>query len=173
MANAPKIRTLPPQEWGMYRDLRLRALADSPDAFDCTLAEERNRSDAEWLNRLASCADLRWDLPLVAELYGEPIGMAWGHIEQDNPDVASVHQMWVAPSHRGSGVGGLLLEAVIAWARARDAAYVDLEVACGDSPARRLYARAGFEPEGSPRELRPGSDLLGQPMRLKLKCDAV
>jgi GNAT superfamily N-acetyltransferase len=83
--------------------------------------------------------------------------------------VAALSQMWVAPTHRGRGVGQKLLEAVIAWATAQNVAALDLGVTCGDSPARRLYERAGFKPLGEPQPLRPGSTLLAQPMRLALK----
>lgn len=77
--------------------------------------------------------------------------------------------MWVAPGHRGLGAGRMLLEAVIAWAKAQNASYLDLGVTCGDRPARRLYERAGFKPKGKPQPLRPGSTLLVQPMRLALR----
>ena len=172
MTDAPTIRAFTADEWRVYRDLRLRALADSPDAFGSTLEAEEGRPDAEWSRRLASGADARWKLPLVAEVRGEPIGLAWGRIETSTPDVAALYQMWVAPSHRGLGAGRMLLEAVIAWARAQNASYLDLGVACGESPARRLYERAGFQPMGAPQPVRPGSGLFGQPMRLALRSAA-
>jgi ribosomal protein S18 acetylase RimI-like enzyme len=164
----PNIRTFAPQEWEIYKDLRLRALADSPDAFGRTLAEEQARSDAGWSNRLSSGANSSWDLPLVAEVDGEPVGLAWGRIEDSRPDVAYLFQMWVAPAYRRLGTGRMLLETVIAWAQAHRARYVDLGVTLSNSPALRLYQRAGFEPAGEPQPLRPGSELLGLPMRLTL-----
>jgi len=169
ISDAPTVRALTADEWRVYRELRLRALADSPDAFGSTLAKEEGRQDAEWSRRLVSGADGRWNLPLVAEVRGEPIGLAWGRIETSDPDVAALYQMWVAPSHRGLGAGQMLVEAVIGWAKARNAAYLDLGVTWRDSPARRLYERAGFKPMGEPQPLRPGSQLLGQPMRLVLR----
>lgn len=169
MFDKPEVRIFAPHEWGTYRDLRLRALAEAPDAFGSTLAAEQNRPDDEWLRRLTAGADARTNLPLVAEVRGEPIGLAWGRIEASDPEVAALYQMWVAPSHRGLGAGRLLLEAVIAWARDQNASYLDLGVTCGDRPARRLYERAGFKPKGEPQPLRPGSTLLVQPMRLELK----
>jgi ribosomal protein S18 acetylase RimI-like enzyme len=77
--------------------------------------------------------------------------------------------MWVAPDHRAMGAGQMLLEAVIAWARATNASYLALVVTCGNGPAMRLYARAGFQPVGEPEPVRPGSELLAQAMRLALR----
>src|SRR5262245_19074389 len=111
MADVPSIRTLAADEWRLYRDLRLRALADSPDAFGSTLVEESGRPDAEWARRLAASADVRVNLPLVAEIRGQLVGLAWGRIDTSNPEVAALYQMWVAPPHRGWGVGEKLLEA--------------------------------------------------------------
>jgi GNAT superfamily N-acetyltransferase len=170
--NTPKVRKFTPQEWETYRDLRLRALADSPDAFGSTLAAEQDRSDAEWSNRLVSGADSNWDLPLLAEIDIRPIGLAWGRIEKTNPDVANLYQMWVAPTHRCLGAGKMLLEAVVDWARTRDVNCLDLGVTFRNSPAMRLYTHAGFQPVGEPQPMRQGSELLGQPMRLKLRSNA-
>lgn len=162
------IRAFDPHEWRTYKDLRLRALADSPDAFGSTLVREQDRSDAEWSSRLSPHAGSSWDLPLIAEEDGVPAGLAWCRIESADPSVANLYQMWVAPDYRGLGAGRLLLEAAIAWARSKGAACLELGVTCRDSPAMRLYQTAGFEPLGQPEPLRPGSELLCQSMRLDL-----
>ena len=171
MKKSPSIRPFAPNEWTIYKDLRLRSLADSPDAFGRTLAEEREHLDAEWSSRLESGANSGLDLPLVAEVDDRPVGLAWGRIAESNPDVVHLHQVWVAPGHRGLGIGHALLETVIAWARAKNACYLALGVTLRDSPAMRLYRRSGFEPIGEPQPLRQGSKLLAQPMRLKLKTE--
>jgi Acetyltransferase (GNAT) family len=101
MADAPSIRKFAADEWRRYRDLRLRARADSPDAFGSTLAAEAGYPDAEWARRLAASADVPVNLPLVAEMRGELVGLAWGRIVTSAPDVAALYQMWVAPAYRG------------------------------------------------------------------------
>ena len=110
----------------------------------------------------------RVDLPLVAEDEGRAAGIAWGRIDPAAPETAHLYQMWVTPEARGRGCGAMLLDAVIQWARGKDAKQLLLDVTCGPSPANRLYARAGFRPAGEPEPIRPGSTLPVQPMRLDL-----
>jgi ribosomal protein S18 acetylase RimI-like enzyme len=167
------VRRFAPDEWRMYRDLRLSALRDSPDAFGSTLAREAERSDDEWSSRLARGAASVHELPLVAERDGEPAGLAWMRIEELEPDVAHLYQMWVAPTHRRFGVGKMLIEAAIQWARAAHAQQVALDVTCENASAVRLYSRAGFAPVGDPKPLRAGSALRSQSMRLVLKTSSI
>jgi GNAT superfamily N-acetyltransferase len=162
------VRPFISSEWQTYKKLRLRALEDSPNAFSRTLAEEKDRSDHVWIKRLEDGATLIWDLPLIAEVEGSPAGLAWGRIEEATPGAAQLYQVWVAPEYRGLGVGRMLLEAVITWAKARKVKYLELGVTQGDSPAMQLYVQAGFKPTGFDEALRPGSELVCQKMRLDL-----
>ena len=164
-----EVREFFPDEWAIYKELRLRSLVDSPDAFGKTLAEEQERSDAEWSSRLLSGVQSDTDLPLIAKVNGQPIGLAWGRIEESKSDTANLYQMWVAPDHRSKGIGSLLLETIIAWAETKNVSYLELGVTFRDSPALHLYKRYRFLPVGKPKEFRPGSDLLGQMMRLEIK----
>jgi ribosomal protein S18 acetylase RimI-like enzyme len=155
-------------EWEIYRDLRLRALADSPDAFGATLVDAEARPQSFWSERLQSGLDSGLDRPLCALFDGEPVGLAWALIEPTDLEQAHLFQMWVAPQHRGRGLGRMLLEEVVAWARASDARSLTLSVTRTSSAATRMYLEAGFLPFGEPEPLRPRSTLLVQPMRLRL-----
>jgi len=169
MPPTPSIRKFEHQEWPIFRDLRLRALVDAPDAFGSTLGEEEGRPGSEWARRLVEGSDVRWNLPLLAEVDSEPAGLAWGRIVPSDPERADLYQMWVAPGFRCYGVGRLLLEEVIKWARGAGAQYLALGATCGETAANRLYSRAGFEAVGEPEPLRPNSSVLAQPMRLPLR----
>lgn len=59
----------------------------------------------------------------------------------------------VHPDHQGRGVGSLLFEALIAWARAAEPEIVRIELAAGagNPGAVRLYERLGFVHEGRQR----------------------
>ena len=164
----PTVRRLAAHEWRAYRDLRLRALADAPDAFASTLETDQQHADAHWEDRVSSAASSAWSLPLVAEDGADLVGLAWARIDPLVPQIAHVYQMWVAPASRGSGCGAMLLQAILHWARESGARTVLLNVTQGNGAAARLYSRAGFQPAGEPQPLRPGSHLLSQPMRLDL-----
>ena len=168
MPAAPSVRRLTRHEWRHYRELRLRALADSPSAFATTLAEAQAREDADWLRQASSGAESPSEIALVAEADSRLIGLAWSRIDSTATDRALLYQMWVDPSFRGLGTGRSLLAAVVRWATGMSARQIILSVTCGNTPATRLYRSAGFEPVGHPEPLRPGSDLLVQPMQLVL-----
>ena len=164
--NRVTIRPFEKHEWALYRDLRLRALSDAPDAFGSTYREARRRPDAAWISYLDF--DPMFERPLVAAVDRCPAGLVWGHIDADHPDTAHVFQMWVAPEFRKQRLGAMLLDDVIGWATQYAVERVVLSVTCANSAARRLYERAGFLPDGEPEPLRPESDLCVQPMALVL-----
>ncbi len=58
--------------------------------------------------------------------------------------LVNVHDVAVAPSHRGQGVGERMLVLVEQIARERNACKLTLEVLSGNDSANKLYARVGF-----------------------------
>ena len=162
------IRAFEAHEWRTYRDLRLRALADAPDAFARTLAEEQGRSDTEWSSLLASSVGSAWQISAVAELGARAVGLAYGRLEAESPGVARLYSMWVEPAARRSGVGRALVDAVVSWARSRSARRLVLQVTEGNAPAVHLYERAGFVRTQELSPLRPGSSLRVRTLRLDL-----
>ena len=165
----PTIRIFTTDEWQIYKDLRLGALVEAPYAFGSSYAEESQRPDSYWARRLTNGASSEWDLPLIAEVDGQPAGLSWGKIEPVEPEKAYLYQVWVKPEFRRLGLGQMLVEAVITWAREKNARCLELGVTAGDSPAMRLYQRLGFEPCGEPQPFRPEADLMGLPMQLNLE----
>ncbi len=152
------VRTLETGEWEVWRDLRLAALADSPDAFLSTLAEESGKSDEVWTDVVAATAAHQRGNLWVAEWEGEPAGMGFGRLDPELL-LLTIAAMWVDPFARGKGLGMELLEAMMDWGRDLGAERAELWVTDGNTPAERLYERAGFSPIGTPAPLREGSDL--------------
>jgi ribosomal protein S18 acetylase RimI-like enzyme len=162
------IRPFGADEWPRYREVRLRAMRDSPDAYGSLLALEAALSDNEWAERLACGVHSASELPLIAECEGAPCGLAWVRLDDDAPDTAHLYQMWVAHDQRRRGVGRALVEAAAAWARVMGAQQLELDVMSNNEAAVRLYEGAGFVTYGERRPLRPGSTLEAQGMRRNL-----
>lgn len=156
-----------PSQWQEYRDLRLSALKDSPDAFGSTFAESALIPDSKWRLRLEQVRPDR-DLPMVAMVDAERVGLGWATIEKPETDVAHLYQMWVRPEFRARGIGQSLVASAVAWARKHTVGTLVLQVTCGNEPAIKLYKSMGFETIGAPVPLRPGSDLLEWIMQLNL-----
>jgi GNAT superfamily N-acetyltransferase len=144
-----EIERAAPASWERVRAIRLRALADAPDAFARTLAEEEAMEPAGWRERLVVAATF------LAREGGEDVGMATAAPFRGRPEAAGLFGMWVAPSWRGTQTADRLVEAVVAWARAGGFRQVLLEVADDNAAALALYRRRGFERTGSTGALPP------------------
>jgi ribosomal-protein-alanine N-acetyltransferase len=70
----------------------------------------------------------------------------------DYPDEGFVQTVAVAPGRRGEGIGGLLLDALLAHAATLPRKPVSLEVRADNELAQGLYERRGFRRTG----VRPG-----------------
>jgi len=139
-----EVRRLREDEVDLLRDVRLRALGDSPWAYGSSYAREIEHTPERW----QWFADQRDAVIFVAVEDGAAHGMAGGFYPE--PDVVMVWGMWVAPEARGRDLGRALVESVIGWARERGAATVRLEVTDTERArsAAALYRSLGFVPTG-------------------------
>jgi GNAT superfamily N-acetyltransferase len=131
-----EIQRIDTSDWQVFRDLRLAALADAPDAFGSQLEAERARGASEWRERLAGRSQF------VALADGRPVGTIGARSEGERE--MELISMWVAPEVRRVGVAGQLVAAVIEEARVRGSVSVVLWVSEGNLPAERLYEKHSF-----------------------------
>ena len=131
----------------LFKEVRLRALEDSPGAFDSTYAKESQFADSEWMQRVE-----RWNgqtgAGFLAMDAGTACGIAGSFLDQNDPTRAHLISMWIAPTHRNRGIGRLLVNEVLNWARGRNARALQLMVTSNNEPAIRFYQRLGFTQTG-------------------------
>ena len=141
-----EVLRLTPDDWQVWRRLRLEALADSPDAFVSRLSDWQGDGDTEerWRNRLGSPGSRCF----VCHRAGVPVGMVSADPDQDGRPVTWLQSMWVALDARGAGVVDVLVRAVVESARERGHDEVLLEVRVGNERAAAAYRRLGFVPTG-------------------------
>jgi GNAT superfamily N-acetyltransferase len=143
MVEAITIRRGVPEDWAASKAIRLRALADAPDAFASTLERELEFDDTVFRTRLEDAATF-----FAVDAQGMFLGSVTGIDDRHELGGREVVAMWVAPEVRRRGVGAALIRAVIDWARRGGAPSIALWVANGNDPARRLYERLGFVDTG-------------------------
>jgi ribosomal protein S18 acetylase RimI-like enzyme len=141
------LRLLGPDDWETWRDLRLAALATSPEAFGSKLADEQEYDEAAWRDMMTS------GVRVVAEA-PEPAGLVGGTPHDGRPDILVLWSVWVRPSHQGQGIGEALVREVLTWAAEQGVRRVKLHVFDHNDRARRLYQRLGFvEVPGHPAHM--------------------
>ncbi len=149
------LRLLTPEDWFVWRSLRLAALAESPSAFGSRLADWQGDGDREdrWRARLS----IPGSRNVVADLGGEPAGMASAVPLPADSDAQPAREagdvelisMWVARPARGRWeIAGALIRELVAWAANLGSPAVWLSVRETNAPAIALYRRHGFEATG-------------------------
>ncbi|WP_433681516.1 N-acetyltransferase family protein [Nocardia sp. CA-119907] len=156
-----RVRLLTADDWSAFRGIRLRALADAPQAFASTLEHARARTEQDWRELLAHRAQF------LASVDGSDVGTAAGLAD---PERSGAHliSMWVAGKARGTGVSDRLVRAVVDWAVDAGHRQVWLEVAAGNTAAERLYLRHGFMHTGVHGVIGPDDPRREFEMRLEL-----
>lgn len=127
----------------LFRDVRLRALRDTPSAFGSTYASEAQLSDAEWLQRAE-----RWNgergIGFLAVDGTGGCGIAGSFLDEHDATKAHLISMWTAPTHRRQGVGTRLIAAIADWAREHGVQRLVLMVTSSNDQAVEFYRRLGF-----------------------------
>jgi ribosomal protein S18 acetylase RimI-like enzyme len=136
-----EVRRIVPDHWEILRDIRLRSLAESPDAFGSTLEREQASTEADWRRRASG--------PVVVVLDPGPVSVGGLF---DSGGVSHVWGMWTDPAHRRRGHARAILDTLIP-----AEGPVQLHVNVGNPGARTTYERYGFVGSGVLEPLRPGS----------------
>ena len=167
-ACAVTVALLTPSAVVEYRRVRLRALAEHPDAFRSDAAEEAAKPLGWWEERLAPRAVSgaaffgAWTAP--RRLVGTA-GLLF-ETRRKVRHTATIVGMYVMPEHAGSGIGACLLDACVELARADPSLeMLYLTVTSTNAGAIRLYERTGFVAYGlEPRSMRIGERALDKLM---------
>lgn len=127
------VHELTPDDWALWRALRIEATTTTPDAFGSTLDAVIATTEVQWRARLSELS-----LHLVARQGDVPVGMA---AVSHSFELGSV---WVHPAARGSGIGHRLVEAALQWAASKGSSLVHLAVRETSAAAIGLYRAHGF-----------------------------
>lgn len=131
----------------VYKEVRLRALEESPTSFSATYAKEAQFPDEEWQKRAARCDGDRI-IGFLAFEGDRGCGMVFCFSDEQDEAVGTIVSMWVDPAVRRAGVGRLLIDSVVEWAKERGMHALKLMVTSVNKGAIAFYERIGFRMSG-------------------------
>lgn len=140
------LRVLGPADIDTYHALRQRGLAEHPEAFTSSIADEAGKSREALARRLASDSARPHDV-VIGAFDGAALVCVCGldvDMREKVRHKGHVFGMYVPVERVGKGVGGALIERVVAHARERGLRQLTLTVTAENLAARRVYERAGF-----------------------------
>lgn len=174
IAPAFVVRRVRAEDWPRLRALRLEALEDTPMGFLERYEDALKITDEGWQFRAHRGSEAGDSAQFVADQCGREDGSFLGTMV-GFPDTSGSDEVWLAavyvtPAWRGRGraVADALLDAVVDWARSRNASRMLLEVHEDNASARAFYRRRGFIETGQrkPYPLDPSADELAMALPL-------
>lgn len=125
--------------------------------------EDREKRIAEWAQPVSADAPASWErVWFVRAGEADPASPIVAHLDLKQivspRSAAGIHRamlgMGIEKPERGKGLGGALLEAALAWARAQPSLdWIDLRAMAGNDGALALYRKYGFQVDGVKRDL--------------------
>jgi ribosomal protein S18 acetylase RimI-like enzyme len=142
-----EIRILNSKDAEIYRNIRLKALKDHPEAFSASYEEEIEFSLQMFENRLKEGANFTFGAFANEKLCGVVTLVP----EQKNKlkHRANIVGMYVEPITRKIGIGkSLMIEAIKKAKEIDNIEQLHLSVTSSNAPAKKLYQTLGFETYG-------------------------
>jgi len=125
-------------DWAIAREMRLRALADSPEAFFGDLSSERGYDEEHWRGELQRNA---W---ILAKLDSTPVGVAKLNLVPEQNDGTHLEALWVDPEVRHLGAGEVLVSALESTAKRLGVRILRLWVFADNRSAQTFYRHLGY-----------------------------
>ncbi|MGJ8677012.1 MAG: GNAT family N-acetyltransferase [Akkermansiaceae bacterium] len=152
----------------LFRDIRLRAVKDSPEAFGSTLESMVNRDFNSWKEQIESTVSSTNRNTQFAFDGKRCIGVA-ALYREEGTETGGLIMMWVSPEYRGTGVAGIVVCNLLAWAKEVGMSDVYLDVTASNTRARRFYENCGFVSTGEDVDCDPARNLKAIRMSKKLR----
>lgn len=147
-----KVRLLVDDEWQLYRDVRLAALRDAPEAFIARFEDEASNDDAFWRERMSRATRI------VAERGDELVGLVCLGLHNEDPETGEVFGLWTAPSVRGQRVARDLVGTARQKAAEDDRRLLYFWVVSDNASAVGFAGSFGFRPTSERRPVRVAAE---------------
>ena len=147
-----EITKLTGTEWQEYRNLRLRALKEDPQAFGTNYKTSLEYTEEEWKRRLDNASKGETNWLLFAKDNDKLVGMVGAYLEKEVKDTATIISVYVPNEERGKGISKKLMEHLLnELSHKTFLKKVKLTVNKNQASAVGLYKKFGFLETGTQR----------------------
>lgn len=143
-----EIVKLRPTDWKQFKEIRLNALKDAPQAFGASYDEEAKLSDEEWQKSLKNSEASNSLWYLFAKKGKELIGIVAAYTDKGKKveHLANIGSVFVVPQQRGKGVAKKLMEELLKEIQKNPKIIkINLRVSSEQIAAVKLYESLGFK----------------------------
>lgn len=145
-----EIRLMGPLDVEKYRNIRLEALRNNPEAFSSSYVEEKDNPAEFYMQRIQAEGLYAFGAFEDDKLFGVVTLIKENKLKLQHR--ANIFAMYVSPAKRGSGIGRNLMEEAIKMAKnIEEIEQIYLSVVAHNVAAKKLYSNLGFEVYGKDR----------------------
>lgn len=148
-------RTLGDDEWQLFREVRLAALQDAPEAFVARFEDEASYEDEFWHERMSRSRRI------VAERGDDLVGLVCLGLHNEDSETGEVFGLWTAPSARGDHVARRLVAAAATRAAEDGRRRLYFWVGSDNAKAIGFASNFGFRPTSERRPVRVAEGATG------------
>lgn len=150
-----EVRELTAKDLSLWKEIRLKALKECPEAYGASYEEQRDFDDEFFLKQIQ-------ETNLFGAFDGSQLIGTIGlsiHDSEKTKHKGSIYAVYVHPNYRSNGIGDTLLKHVIGYAKAF-LLQLNLSCAVQNQAAYSLYEKHGFELIGTePLSLKVGDTI--------------
>lgn len=138
------VKKLDKNDWEKYRDIRLEALKEEPDAFGSSYSEYKDKSVLYWMDKMSLLSEKNGKSFLCAVLDDNNF-VSIGGAYQDENNEWNIIAIYTKKESRGLGAGSLLFNKILEELKNREVKKVFLRVNIEREPAISMYKKFGFK----------------------------
>ena len=149
------------EDVSVFRQIRLRALKDSPHAFMSSYDSARARPWSSWKEQVEASATGRERITCLCFEGGHAVGIAALYASgQADPSMGEVIQVWVDPQHRQNGIARHLMLMLTEWAHTHGYSQLYATIHKENAEVLPFYNALGFLLDAEATVQAPERDLI-------------
>ena len=139
------IRRIVPNEYEIYRSIRLKSLQEDPYAYSTKYDEANKRANQSWIDQVNEMALSQDVCAFLVFDNQEAIGLCGLYRNRENKREGEIVQVWINNAYRSCGIAKEMITKIMEWAKDNKINSIIAKVYLNNPRAIRFYEKIGFE----------------------------